>query len=37
MILLILEATGVNSTLMACELGLKLYEELEKLRDDLKR
>ncbi|EPK1983200.1 VWA domain-containing protein [Klebsiella pneumoniae] len=33
---LILEATGVNSTLMACELGLKLYEELEKLRDDLK-
>ncbi|EIY2362912.1 hypothetical protein ACRFV7_005289, partial [Klebsiella oxytoca] len=33
---LILEATGVNSTLMACELGLKLHEEFEKLRDDLK-
>ena len=33
---LLLKATGVNSTLMACELGLILNEELEKLRDDLK-
>ncbi|MDK1367141.1 hypothetical protein QOL70_26660, partial [Klebsiella quasipneumoniae] len=33
---LIAEATGVNSTLMACDLGLKLHEEFEKLRDDLK-